>query len=247
MRTISAGPMRRVRSTAARSAISGRSSWSPARAFTRTSSRPAAATPETALGNSFRVTADLAGLSLRVHAIYQDADGTLENVYSAPTAAVAGVDPLPPATPVPTESATASPGNGLHFIRADLQFILDQIKIAERTPRTGTSSARSRTRACRSACARSMERSTTWCRGRRISAPRIRTSCSSSIRSSAMIRTATRSTPMVGAPGGVETNTNYATTTNVVDADPRIISNLISDQTAANLAAAVANGEAEPS
>ena len=47
-----------------------------------------------------------------------------------------------------------------------------------------------------------------------------------------------------GAPGGVETNTNYATTTNVVDADPRIISNLISDQTAANLAAAVANGEA---
>ena len=35
------------------------------------------------------------------------------------------------------------------------------------------------------------------------------------------------------APGGV-TNTNYATTGNVVDADPRIISNLIVDQTANN-------------
>ena len=33
------------------------------------------------------------------------------------------------------------------------------------------------------------------------------------------------------------TNTNYATTTNVADADPRIISNLIVDQTITNPAA----------
>ncbi len=57
-------------------------------------------------------------------------------------------------------------------------------------------------------------------------------------------------------PGGqpAVTNTNYAATTlgntttitrSVADADPRIISNLISDQTAANLAAAIANGGAE--
>ena len=38
-------------------------------------------------------------------------------------------------------------------------------------------------------------------------------------------------------PGGIVTNTNYATTTNVVDADPRIISNLIVDQTITNPAA----------
>src|SRR6185369_1923838 len=38
------------------------------------------------------------------------------------------------------------------------------------------------------------------------------------------------------------TNTNYATTTSVADADPRIISNLISDQTASNAAAVAANG-----
>ena len=36
------------------------------------------------------------------------------------------------------------------------------------------------------------------------------------------------------APGGVVSNTNYASTINVADADPRIISNLISDQTATN-------------
>ena len=48
------------------------------------------------------------------------------------------------------------------------------------------------------------------------------------------------------APGGVINNTNYATTTNVVDADPRIISNLIADQTASNPAAALAAKEANP-
>ena len=41
--------------------------------------------------------------------------------------------------------------------------------------------------------------------------------------------------PGSGAP--VITNTNYATHTSVADADPRIISNLISDQTAGNFAA----------
>ena len=43
---------------------------------------------------------------------------------------------------------------------------------------------------------------------------------------------------------GQVTNTNYATTTSVVDADPRIISNLIVDQTANNPAAVIANGGA---
>ena len=86
--------------------------------------------PATAAGNSFRVTPDLAGLSLRVKAVYQDAHGVLETVFSAPTAAVAdGVFPTPAAPPA--ETPVASPGGGLHLIRADLQFILDQILIAE--------------------------------------------------------------------------------------------------------------------
>ena len=60
--------------------------------------------PATAAGNSFRVTPDLAGLLLRVKAVYQDAHGVLETVFSAPTAAVAdGVFPTP-ATP-PAEDA----------------------------------------------------------------------------------------------------------------------------------------------
>ena len=42
------------------------------------------------------------------------------------------------------------------------------------------------------------------------------------------------------APGGVVTNTNYASTVDVVDADPRIISNLIVDQTVSNPAAVAA-------
>ena len=71
------------------------------------------------------------GLSLRVRAEYQDDHGVLENVFSAPTAAVAGVVAGPaPLPPVPAEDPTVSPG--VHLIRSDLEFILDQIVIAER-------------------------------------------------------------------------------------------------------------------
>ncbi|WP_085718699.1 peroxidase family protein [Pseudomonas sp. B28(2017)] len=81
-------------------------------------------------GPTFRVTPDLAGLELRVRAVYKDQNGVLETVFSAPTAAVvAGVAP-PPAAPLPVETPVAS--TGVHYIRADLQFILDQIQIAER-------------------------------------------------------------------------------------------------------------------
>ncbi|WP_223462319.1 peroxidase family protein [Pseudomonas sp. A-R-26] len=81
-------------------------------------------------GPTFRVTPDLAGLELRVRAVYKDENGVLETAFSAPTAAVvAGVAP-PPAAPLPVETPVAS--TGVHYIRADLQFILDQIQIAER-------------------------------------------------------------------------------------------------------------------
>ncbi len=48
------------------------------------------------------------------------------------------------------------------------------------------------------------------------------------------------------APGGLITNTNYALATDVVDADPRLISNLIVDQTANNPAAVAAAAAADP-
>ncbi|WP_079202276.1 peroxidase family protein [Pseudomonas sp. CC6-YY-74] len=81
------------------------------------------------VGQTFRVTPDLEGLNLRVRAIYQDQHGVLENVFSAPTADVlVGVAPGLVA-PLPIESSTTSPG--MHLIRSDLQFILDSIKIAE--------------------------------------------------------------------------------------------------------------------
>ncbi len=86
--------------------------------------------PATADGTSFRVTADLDGLRLRVRAVYQDDDGVLENVFSAPTAAVAGVVAAPAARPVLPEAQVAS--DGVRYLPSDLQFILDQILIAER-------------------------------------------------------------------------------------------------------------------
>ncbi len=90
------------------------------------------ARPSTQDGVSYRVTPDLDGLAIRVIATYQDDNGVLERVSSAATQPVAGGSiPLPP-PPLPVESDVVSPGNGLRLIRSDLQFILDQILIAER-------------------------------------------------------------------------------------------------------------------
>jgi hypothetical protein len=87
--------------------------------------------PGSAEGARLTVTPDLDGLRLRVKAIYQDANGTLETVFSAPTDAVAaGAAPATPAPVLPDGSNVESAG--IHLITADLQFILEQIKIAER-------------------------------------------------------------------------------------------------------------------
>ncbi|MDH4560367.1 peroxidase family protein, partial [Pseudomonas sp. BN411] len=88
--------------------------------------------PSTAARGTFRVTAEQNGLAIRVKAIYQDDDGVLETAFSAATADVAGI--VVPTTPaaIPAESPTEPINGGVHLIRGDLQFILDQIKIAER-------------------------------------------------------------------------------------------------------------------
>ncbi|VVP19203.1 hypothetical protein PS893_03735 [Pseudomonas fluorescens] len=85
---------------------------------------------QSANGTAFKVSPDLAGLSLRVKAIYQDGHGTTEILFSTPTAAVVAGAPVTPTAQVPVVDATAG-GAGLHMVRSDLNFILDQIKIAE--------------------------------------------------------------------------------------------------------------------
>ncbi|CAI8994751.1 peroxidase family protein [Pseudomonas sp. IT-P4] len=85
---------------------------------------------QSADGTAFKVSPDLAGLSLRVKAIYQDGHGTTEILFSTPTAAIAAGAPVTPTPLVPVVDATAG-GAGLHMVRSDLNFILDQIKIAE--------------------------------------------------------------------------------------------------------------------
>ena len=88
--------------------------------------------PARAEGATFIVTPDLAGLSIRVRAVYQDANGVLEQVYSAATAPVIDV-----VLPTPTPAAVLPDGSdvfsaGVHLVRSDLEFILQQIQIAER-------------------------------------------------------------------------------------------------------------------
>ena len=85
---------------------------------------------QSADGTSFKVSPDLAGLSLRVKAIYQDGHGTTEIVFSQPTGIVADGAPVVPTVQTPVVDATEG-GAGLHMVRSDLNFILDQIRIAE--------------------------------------------------------------------------------------------------------------------
>ncbi|MFJ4453020.1 peroxidase family protein [Pseudomonas sp. NPDC089392] len=85
---------------------------------------------QSADGTSFKVSPDLAGLNLRVKAIYQDAHGTTEVLFSQPTGLVQPGAPVVPTPAVPVVDA-ADGGAGLHMVRSDLNFILAQIKIAE--------------------------------------------------------------------------------------------------------------------
>jgi Ca2+-binding RTX toxin-like protein len=84
-----------------------------------------------ASGPTFTVTPELAGLSIRVMAIYADSRGVLEMAFSAPTAAVApGAAPAP--APAAHDVSVTADTEGFQLIRGDLDFILDQIKISER-------------------------------------------------------------------------------------------------------------------
>ncbi|BAN49789.1 peroxidase family protein [Metapseudomonas resinovorans] len=191
--------------------------------------------PETAQGNSFRVTADLDGLALRVRAVYKDANGVLESVFSNATAAVNGNVVVAPPTALPQETYVASPG--VHIIRSDLQFILDQIIVSERH-----------------AAGENLLDIVPNSRG----AFGLRTvdgSFNNLVPGQEHFGAADQPFPNLvppvfrddqdgdsidtngPAPGGVLTNTDYGAPGSVADVDPRVISNLIVDQTITNPAA----------
>ena len=164
--------------------------------------------PATADGTSFRVTSDLDGLRLRVRAVYQDDDGVLENVFSAPTAAVAGV--VAGAGPTP---GTARADGCQRWRALSSRLTCSSFSTRSSSPKgmrtARISSTSSRTHAWPSACGRSMDRSTTWCRVRAISAPPTPSSRACWIRCSGTTRTAT---PLSSAREACVANTDYAST-----------------------------------
>ncbi|WP_429089546.1 peroxidase family protein [Aeromonas rivipollensis] len=191
-------------------------------------------------GPTFVVRADLEGLLLRVKAHYQDATGVYETVFSGQTDAVEpGTPPAPPAPLLSEQNGVVS--EGVHFIGSDLQFILDQIKIAE-AHAAGADLASLLPNARMALGLRTVDGSFN----------NLLEINSQDAIFGAADNTFPRMFPAEfhnendeGAgfdsngpgPGGVVTNTNYGTTGNVVDSDPRMISNLIVDQTANNPAA----------
>jgi hypothetical protein len=198
---------------------------------------------ESASGAIFRALPLVDGLSLRVKAIYEDAHGVTEQVFSAPTAPVVATPVAPPATPAVVSDATAG-GEGAMLVRSDLDFILKQIKIAEAhvagTPlqdlipnirlayglRSVDGSENNLLHQAGFDQADFGAADTTF--------PRLLTP----VFQTADVQPAGFFGP--GSPAGT-TPTSYAQTSGFVfDSDPRTISNLIVDQTANNPAAAAA-------
>jgi len=201
----------------------------------------AGGSPATQVGASFTATADLDGLRLRVKALYQDANGVIETVFSAPTQPVAaGAAPAPaPVLPDGSNVQTA----GIHLITSDLQFILDQIKIAE--AHAGGADPNDLVPNSRQAFGlRTVDGSfNNLVQGQsefgasdntfpRLLDPFFRNELDES------------PFPLGPAPAPVVTNTDYGLPGHVVDSDPRIISNLIADQTSNNPAAVAVAGDA---
>ncbi|MDH4568148.1 heme peroxidase, partial [Pseudomonas sp. BN414] len=191
---------------------------------------------QSANGIRFRITPDLAGLSLRVKGIYQDANGVTEQVFSAPSAAVAAFTPPPPTLVVDPGPGVAQSGPGIQLVRGDLNFILDQIKIAE-AHASGVDLL-------------SLLPNVRASMGLRTVTGEFNNLLNFSGIDQSQFGAADNTFPRLLPPeftneqdeaafNGV-TNTNYNSSTSVVDSDPRTISNLIVDQTNNNPAAVAA-------
>ena len=104
----------------------------PLRASSRTSARWLATVSPDADGPTFTVTADLVGLATCAsRRIYQDANGVLETGVLCPTTGRCRRATRPAPWPAVADGIRDLQ-RGVRFIRADLEFILDQIEIAER-------------------------------------------------------------------------------------------------------------------
>ncbi|MBD2837697.1 heme peroxidase [Pseudomonas sp. JM0905a] len=188
---------------------------------------------QSANGIRFRITPDLAGLSLRVKGVYQDAGGVTEQVFSAPSAAVAAFTPPPPTPVVDVGPGVAQSGPGIQLVRGDLNFILDQIRIAE-AHASGVDLL-------------SLLPNVRASMGLRTVTGEFNNLLNFSGIDQSQFGAADNTFPRLLPPeftnendevafNGI-TNTNYNSSTSVVDSDPRTISNLIVDQTANNPAA----------
>ncbi len=191
---------------------------------------------QSANGIRFRITPDLAGLSIRVKGVYADGNGVTEQVFSAATAAVAPFTPPPPTTAVDPGPAITAGGPGVQLVRGDLDFILDQIRVAEaHADGADLLSLLPNIRA-------SMGLRTVTGEFNNL----LNFSGIDQSRFGAADNTFPRLLPAEftneqdEAPFLGVTNTNYNSSTNVVDSDPRTISNLIVDQTNNNPAAVAA-------
>ncbi|MDM0018336.1 peroxidase family protein [Variovorax saccharolyticus] len=189
--------------------------------------------PATQEGTSFRIRPDLEGFSLRVRAVYEDANGVMENVFSAATAPVAAGAPLTPPVDPPEETLVSSPG--VRFIRSDLQFILEQIQISERHAAgedlhdiLPNSRVAFGLRTVDGSFNNLVQGQTEFGAADNLF-PRLLDPA---------YRNDLDGDSIALGPGDPLTNTNYAGSGNVVDADPRTISNLIVDQTDHNPATA---------
>ncbi|MDZ4280055.1 MAG: peroxidase family protein [Hydrogenophaga sp.] len=179
----------------------------------------------TALGASFTVTADLEGLALRVKAHYQDGNGVLETVFSDATATVDEGTPPPPPEALINGPQDGIVSPGIHYIGSDLQFILAQIKIAERHA-AGEDLL-------------DLVDNPRMAQGLRT----VDGSFNNLVQGQTEFGAADNTFPRLLEPDFIDADagTSYTQTSGtVIDSDPRTISNLIVDQTANNPAAVAA-------
>ncbi|WP_375739226.1 peroxidase family protein [Pseudomonas boanensis] len=191
---------------------------------------------QSANGERFRITPDIAGLAIRVKGVYQDANGVTEQVFSDPTAAVDPFTPPPPTLAVDPGPGVTQSGRGIQLVRSDLDFILAQIRIAEAH--------------AAGADLLSLVPNVRASAGLRTVTGEFNNLVNFSGIDQSQFGAADNSFPRLlpaeftneldeAAFLGV-TNTDYNTAVDVVDSDPRTISNLIVDQTNNNPAVVAA-------
>lgn len=174
---------------------------------------------------TFTVPQNLEGFALRVKAHYQDAHGVLEIAFSNPTAPVAPGTPAPGAQPLLTNEQPGVVSPGIHFLGSDLQFILDQIKISEQH--------------AAGADLLTLIPNARMALGLRT----VDGSLNNLVGGQSGFGAADEVFPRLASPvfRDADDGTSYMQTTGIViDVDPRMISNLIVDQTASNPAAIAA-------